>query len=86
MEICQRIAAIRRGADDRAAAEILAHMSREQEQREQERTDRLDQERRAQLEELDRRNEAFLKTRRDPPDRGGHDPGSGGEAGRAPPA
>jgi hypothetical protein len=80
IELYQRIVAIRPGPEDQAAAE----MSREEEQWERQRKERLDWARREQLEELDRRNETFLKTRRDPPD---PDPaaGAGGEAGRAPP-
>jgi hypothetical protein len=81
-EVHQQIEAIRRRADDQAAAEL----SREQERWEQARKERLDQEWRQQLEELDRRNQAFFESRRDPPDRGGRDPAAGGEAGRAPPS
>jgi hypothetical protein len=85
-EIDQEIERILRLADERAVAELLAATSREQEQWQQEWKERLDQERRQQLEELARRNEAFVATRRNPPDSGGHDPAAGGETGRAPPA
>jgi hypothetical protein len=70
------------------AIEITAgEAAREQEQREQASKARHDQERRQQLEEPERRYEAFVATRRNPPDPGEHDdgPSVGGGAGRAPP-
>jgi len=83
-EIDQEIEKILQMADERALAQLLAARSREQEQRKQESKERLDQERRQQLEELARRSEAFVATRSNSPDSGGHDP-AGDEAGRAPP-
>jgi hypothetical protein len=83
-ELYQQIEAIRPGPEDPEAAA----MSRREEQWERKRKERLDRARSEQLEELDRRNETFRKTRRDPPEpHADPDPaaGAGGGAGRAPP-
>jgi hypothetical protein len=86
-QLYQQIGMMPLSAEDWAAAEPrAAEAAREQEERERACwKEQLDQERRQQLEELARRNEAFAATRRGPPDRGGHDPAAGREAGRAPP-